>query len=58
MKIVSKAIEVIFDGSEKELEKKLSDLKSKYRVLFEDIYYNDDLDCYTMHVKYVEKGIY
>ena len=58
MKIVSKVIDVIIDGSKKELEKKLNELKIKYRILFNDIYYNDDLDCYTMQIKYVEKGIY
>ena len=57
MKIVSKVIELIIDGSKKELEKKLNDLKNKYCILFNDIYYNDDLDCYTMQVRYIEKGI-
>lgn len=57
MKIVSKVVEFVIDGSKKELEKKLSDLKNKYLILFNDIYYNDDLDCYTMQIKYVEKGI-
>ena len=31
MKIVSKTIELIVDGSKKELEKKLNDLKSKWK---------------------------
>lgn len=58
MKIISKVIELVIDGNKKELETKLNYLKSKYQVIFNDIYYNDDLDCYTMQVKYVEKGIY
>ena len=58
MRIISKVIELVIDGNKKELETKLNYLKSKYQVVFNDIYYNDDLDCYTMQVKYVEKGIY
>lgn len=53
MKIISKVVDVIIEGSKKELENKLNDLRSKYRILFNDIYYNDNLDCYTMQVKYV-----
>ena len=58
MKIISKVIELVIDGTRIELEKKLNYLKSKYQVVFDDIFYNDDLSCYTMQVKYVEKGIY
>ncbi len=58
MKIISKVIELTIDGNNRELENKLNYLKSKYQVVFSDIYYNDDLSCYTMQVKYVEKGIY
>ena len=58
MKIISKVIELVIDGTRIELEKKLNYLKSKYRVVFDDIFYNDDLSCYTMQVKYVERGIY
>ena len=58
MRIISKVIELVIDGSKKELETKLNYLKSKYQVVFDDIYYNNDLQCYTMQVKYVEKGIY
>ena len=58
MKIISKVIELVIDGSKTELETKLNYLKSKYQVVFNDIYYNDELSCYTMQVKYVEKGIY
>ena len=58
MRIISKVIELVIDGNKTELEKKLNYLKSKYQVVFNDIYYNDDLDCYTMQVKYVEKGSY
>lgn len=60
MKIISKVIEMVIDGNKTELETKLNYLKNKYRVIFNDIYYNDDDDiqCYTLHVKYVEKGIY
>ena len=58
MKIISKVIELVIDGTRIDLEKKLTYLKSKYQVVFNDIYYNDDLSCYTMQVKYVEKGIY
>lgn len=60
MKIISKVIEMVIDGNKKELETKLNYLKSKYQVIFNDIYYNDDDDiqCYTLQVKYVEKGIY
>lgn len=58
MKIISKVIELVIDGNDIELEKKLNYLKSKYRVVFDDIFYNDDLQCYTMQVKYVERGIY
>lgn len=58
MKIISKVIELVIDGNDIELEKKLNYLKSKYRVVFDDIFYNDDLSCYTMQVKYVERGIY
>lgn len=60
MRIISKVIELVIDGNKTELETKLNYLKSKYQVVFNDIYYNDDDDiqCYTLHVKYVEKGIY
>ena len=60
MRTISKIIELVIDGSKTELERKLNDLKSKYQVVFDDIYYNDDDDvqCYTLQVKYVEKGIY
>ena len=58
MRIISKVIELVIDGNKTELETKLNYLKSKYQVVFNDIYYNDDLSCYTMQVKYVEKGIY
>ena len=58
MRIISKVIELVIDGSKTELETKLNYLKSKYQVVFNDIYYNDELSCYTMQVKYVEKGIY
>ena len=58
MKIISKVIELVIDGNKTELETKLNYLKSKYQVVFNDIYYNDDLQCYTMQVKYVERGIY
>ena len=60
MRIISKVIELVIDGSKTELEKKLNYLKSKYQVVFDDIYYNDDDDMkfYTLQVKYVEKGIY
>ncbi len=59
MKIVSKIVELVVDGSKAELEKKLNSLKEKYRIIFSDIFYNDDDDmrCYTMQVKYLEKGI-
>ena len=58
MKIISKVSELVIDGNKTELETKLNYLKSKYQVVFNDIYYNDDLQCYTMQVKYVERGIY
>ena len=60
MRIIAKVIELVIDGNKTELEKKLNDLKNKYQVVFDDIYYNDDDDmkCYTLQVKYVEKGIY
>lgn len=60
MRIISKVIEMVIDGNKTELETKLNYLKSKYQVIFNDIYYNDDDDiqCYTLQVKYVEKGIY
>lgn len=58
MKIISKVIELVIDGSQTELEIKLNNLKSKYQIVFNDIYYNDDLSCYTLQVKYVERGIY
>ena len=58
MKIISKIIELVIDGNKTELETKLNNLKSKYQIVFNDIYYNDDLFCYTLQVKYVEKGIY
>lgn len=58
MKIISKVIELVIDGNKTELETKLNYLKNKYQVVFNDIYYNDDLSCYTMQVKYVERGIY
>ena len=58
MKIISKVIELVIDGNKTELETKLNYLKSKYQVIFDDIYYNNDLQCYTMQVKYVERGIY
>lgn len=58
MKIISKVIYLVIDGNKTELETKLNYLKSKYQVVFNDIYYNDDLSCYTMQVKYVERGIY
>lgn len=58
MKIVSKIVELVIDGNKAELERKLNDLKSKYQVVFDDIFYNDDIKCYTLQVKYVEKGIY
>ena len=60
MKTISKIIEFVIDGNKTELEKKLNYLKSKYQVVFDDIYYNDDDDiqCYTLQVKYVERGIY
>lgn len=60
MRIISKVIELVIDGNKTELETKLNYLKSKYQVIFNDIYYNDDDDiqCYTLQVKYVEKGIY
>ena len=58
MRIISKVIELVIDGNKTELETKLNYLKSKYQVVFDDIFYNDDLSCYTMQVKYVEKGIY
>ena len=41
----------------KEAKTAFNYLKSKYYVVFEDIFYNDDLSCYTMQVRYVEKGI-
>ena len=43
MRIISKVIELVIDGNKKELETKLNYLKSKYQVIFDDIYYNDDL---------------
>lgn len=58
MKIISKVIELVIDGNKTELETKSNYLKNKYQVVFNDIYYNDDLSCYTMQVKYVERGIY
>ena len=58
MKIISKIIELLIDGSKSELETKLNYIKSKYQVISSDIYYNNYLSCYTMQVKYVEKGIY
>ena len=58
MKIISKVIDILIDGSETELKTKLNYLKSKYQVISSDIYYNDYLQCYTMQVKYVERGIY
>ena len=58
MKIISKVIELVIDGSRNELEKKLKSLKEKYYVVFEDIFENEELNCYTLQVKYVEKGIY
>ena len=58
MKIISKVIELVIDGSRNELEKKLKSLKEKYYVVFEDIFENEELNCYTMQVKYVERGIY
>ena len=58
MRIISKVIELVIDGSKTELEKKLNYLKSKYQVVFDDIYYNNYISCYTLRVKYVEKGIY
>lgn len=58
MKIISKVIELVIDGTRSELENKLKSLKEKYQVVFDDIFYNDDLSCYTMQVKYVERGIY
>lgn len=58
MKIISKVIELVIDGNKTELETKLNHLKSKYQVVFNDIYYNNDLQCYAMQIKYVEKGIY
>lgn len=58
MRIISKVIVLVIDGNKTELEKKLTYLKSKYQVVFNDIYYNEELNCYTLQVKYVEKGIY
>ena len=58
MKIISKVIELVIDGSRNELEKKLKSLKEKYYVVFEDIFENEELNCYTLQVKYVERGIY
>ena len=58
MKIISKVIELVIDGSRNELEKKLKSLREKYYVVFEDIFENEELNCYTMQVKYVERGIY
>ena len=58
MKIISKVIELVIDGSRNELKKKLKSLKEKYYVVFEDIFENEELNCYTLQVKYVERGIY
>ena len=58
MKVISKVVELVIDGNKTELEIKLNYLKSKYHIVFNDIYYNDDLSCYTLQVKYIEKGIY
>ena len=58
MKIISKVIELVIDGSRNELEKKLKSLKEKYYVVFEDIFENEELNCYTLQVKYVERGLY
>ena len=58
MKIIVKVIELVIDGSRNELETKLKSLKEKYYVVFEDIFENEELNCYTLQVKYVERGIY
>ena len=58
MRIISKVIEFVIDGSKNELEKKLKSLKEKYYIVFEDIFENEELNCYTLQVKYVERGIY